>query len=97
MRIKRIYRSALFLAAPAAAAAMLAASIASPPQAIAGPNVEGCVDVYGVSACGSAKVPNINGVSKVIPNVSVPNINMPNIKVPKVKVPNVKVPKVGRR
>ncbi|GJO39752.1 hypothetical protein DAVIS_01019 [Mycobacterium marinum] len=28
-----------------------------------------------------AKVPNLNSVEQVVPNVSVPNINLPNVKV----------------
>ena len=102
MGFRRIYLTAILAAAPVAAAVILGASIVSPPNVQL--KSDACVGVAGVSACVDAdvKVPNINGVGKVIPNVPVPNINMPNvkvpnIKVPNVKVPNVKVPKVGRR
>jgi hypothetical protein len=83
MRIRRIYLTAIVAAAPAAAAAMLAVFIASPPQLNADPGLEGCVDVAGVSACGSVGtgVPNINAVENVIPYVPVPNINLPKVKV----------------
>jgi hypothetical protein len=77
MRIRRIYLTALLGAAPAAAAVMLAAFIASPPHINADPGVGGCVDVVGVSACTSVDVgiPNINAVENVVPDIPVPNIN----------------------
>jgi hypothetical protein len=83
MRIRRIYLTAMLATVPAAAAAMLAAFIASPPQLNADSGVGGCVDVVGVSACSSVDVdvPNINAVENVVPNVHVPNINVPNVKV----------------
>ena len=76
---RRISRTAIFAAAPTAAVAMLAASIANPPQANA--DVEGCVNANGVEVCGSADVPSINNVKKVIPDIPVPNINVPNVKI----------------
>ena len=79
---KSISRTAAFAAAPVAAAAMLAASISSPPRANA--DVEGCVNSYGVQVCGSAdgsNIPSVNDVRNVIPNVPVPNINLPNVNV----------------
>ena len=84
---KRISRTAVLAVAPAAAAAMLAASITHPPQASA--DVTGCVNSYGVEVCGSADVPDLNDVKKVIPDIPVPNINLPNVK--------VKPPKIKRR
>lgn len=76
---RQISRSAIFAAAPVAALAMLGASIADPPQAKS--DVSGCVNTAGVEVCGSADVPSINDVKKVVPNVPVPNINLPNVKV----------------
>jgi len=83
MRIRRRYLTVIVATVPAAAAAMLGAFIASPPQLNADPGVGGCVDVVGVSACTSADigVPNLNAVENVVPNVQVPNINVPNVKV----------------
>ncbi|MEK1230389.1 hypothetical protein OSI88_06430 [Mycobacterium ulcerans] len=37
--------------------------------------------IPGVSVDIDAKVPNLNSVEQVVPNVSVPNINLPNVKV----------------
>ena len=77
---KRISRTAVLAAAPAAVAAMLAASITHPPQASA--DVGGCVNTNGVEVCGSADVAGaVNDVVDVIPNVKVPNFNLPNVKV----------------
>ena len=77
MRIRRI-----LLAAVPAAGAVLATALASPPHVNANPQVRGCVDAAGVSACTSANVPNINAVANAIPNIQVPNINVPHINVP---------------
>ncbi|MCH9642664.1 MAG: hypothetical protein K0U70_03905 [Actinomycetia bacterium] len=76
---RQISRKAILAAAPIAAVAMLGASVADPPQAKA--DVTGCVNTAGVEVCGSADVPSINDVKKVVPNVSVPNVNLPNVKV----------------
>ena len=85
---RRITRTAILATAPAAAAAMLAASIANPPQANA--DVEGCVNSNGVEVCGTADIAGaVNNVVDVIPNIPVPNINLPNV--------NIKPPKIGRR
>lgn len=75
---RRSSRTAIFAAA-AATAAMFAGSVAAPPQANA--DVEGCVNTYGVSVCGSADVPDLNDVKKVIPDIPVPNVNLPNVKI----------------
>jgi hypothetical protein len=77
MRIRRIYLTAMLATVPAAAAAMLAAFIASPPNVQL--KSDACVDVVGVSACADVDVPNINAVENVVPNVHVPNINVPNV------------------
>ena len=85
---RRITRTAILAAAPAAAAAMLAASITATPEAKA--DVSGCVNSYGVEVCGSADVAGaVNDVVDVIPDIKVPNINLPNVK--------VKPPKIKRR
>jgi len=67
------------VAVPAAVAAALLASIASPPHLRADPGIGGCVDAVGVSACANVGVPNINGVVNAIPNIPVPNINLPHV------------------
>jgi len=81
MRIRRIYLTAILATAPAAAAAMLAAFIASPPNVQL--KSDACVSGDVVSACADVdvKVPNLNSVTNAIPNIPVPNINMPNVKV----------------
>ena len=93
MRIRRtIYLTAILATAPTAAAVILGAFIATPPnvQYSARPHV----NVPGIPNI-DVKVPNLNGVTNAIPNIPVPNINMPNVKVPNIKVPNVKVPKIN--
>lgn len=77
MRFTRIVLRAI----PALGAA-IAASIASPHVAGANPQVQGCVNASGVSACTNFKVPNVNAVANAIPNISVPNINVPHVQVP---------------
>ncbi len=76
MRITRIVTLAI-----TAAAAVIAASVTSPPHLSAEPGVGGCVNVVGVSACSNVgvNVPNINAVANAIPNIPVPNINVPHI------------------
>lgn len=74
MRVRRIFQTVI----PAAAAA-LASTMATAPLVIADPQVQGCVNVAGVSACTSANVPNINAVANAIPNIQVPNINVPHV------------------
>ena len=77
MRIRRI----LLTAVPAAAAAVFAAAVASPPHLTADPGVGGCVNAVGVSACTNVgiNVPNLNAVANVVPRIRVPNINVPHI------------------
>ena len=77
MRIRRI----LLTAVPAAAAAVFAAAVASPPHLTADPGVGGCVNAVGVSACTNVgiNVPNLNAVANVVPRITVPNINVPHI------------------
>jgi hypothetical protein len=69
MRIRRI-----LLTAVPAAAAVFAASVASP-------RVGGCVNAVGVSACTNVgiNVPNLNAVANVVPRIPVPNINVPHV------------------
>ena len=76
MRIRRV-----FLTAIPAAAAVFAASVASPPHLTADPGVGGCVNAVGVSACTNANinVPNLNAVANVVPRIPVPNINVPHV------------------
>jgi hypothetical protein len=70
-----------FLTAIPAVGAVLAVSIASPPLVNADPQVGGCVNADGVSACANlpVNVPNINAVANAIPNIQVPNINVPHV------------------
>ena len=71
MRIRRTYLTAL-ATAPAAAAAILTALIASPPhvQLSSAPIHNAPLD----------DVPDINAPDRIdVPNVNVPNINLPNI------------------
>ena len=77
MRIRRI----LLTAVPAAAAAVFAAAVASPPHLTADPGVGGCVNAVGVSECTNVgiNVPNLNAVANVVPRIPVPNINVPHI------------------
>ncbi|NBP84893.1 MAG: hypothetical protein EBU23_10585 [Mycobacteriaceae bacterium] len=76
MRFKRI-----LLTAVPAALAVLVASITSPAPANADPQISGCANTMGVSACANVgvPVPNINAVANAIPNIPVPNINVPHI------------------
>lgn len=77
MRIKRIVLTLI-----PSAGAVLAASIAGSPAVSANPQVQGCVNASGVSACTNFNVPNLNAVANAIPNISVPNINVPHVQVP---------------
>jgi hypothetical protein len=79
MRIRRIYLTAILATAPAAAAAILAAPIASPQhvQFSAAPIHDAPLDNWG--NIDGVDMPNLNAVDDIIPGV--PNINMPNVKV----------------
>jgi hypothetical protein len=84
MRIRRTYLTAL-ATAPAAAAAILAALIASPPhvQLSSAPIHNAPLDdlnIPGVPGNIDFDVPDINVPDVIdVPNVNVPNINLPNI------------------
>ena len=84
MRI-RPYLTAILATAPAAAAAILAAPIASPPnlQLNAAPIHNAPLDdlnIPGVPGNIDFDVPDINVPDVIdVPNVNVPNINLPNI------------------
>jgi hypothetical protein len=84
MRIRRTYLTAL-ATAPAAAAAILAAVIASPPhvQLSSAPIQNAPLDdwnIPGVPGNRDFDVPDLNVPDMIdVPNVSVPNINLPNI------------------
>ena len=84
MRIRRTYLTALAIA-PAAAAAILAAVIASPPhvQLSAAPILNAPLDdwnVPGVPGDIDFDVPDLNVPDIIdVPHVDVPNINLPNI------------------
>ena len=84
MRIRRIDLTAILATAPAAAAAILAAPIASPPNvkltsvAIHDAPLDD-FNIPGVPGNIDYNVPNLNVPDNVVPNINVPNINMPNI------------------
>jgi hypothetical protein len=83
MRIRRLYLTAILATAPAAAAAILAASVANPPniQLSAAPIHNAPLDDWG--DIGDIDIPNINVPGNInVPNINVPDINMPNIHVP---------------
>ncbi|MGB8505214.1 hypothetical protein [Mycobacterium sp.] len=85
MRIRRIYLTAILATAPAAAAAILAAFIASPPnvQLSSAPIHDAPLDdlnIPGVPGNIDYDVPDLNVPDMIdIPNINVPNINLPNI------------------
>jgi hypothetical protein len=89
MRIKRIYLTAILATAPAAAAAILGAVIASPPNAqlSAAPIHDVPLDDWVDVDVDVPGVPNLNGVPNVVPNINVPNINLPNINPGQVGLP----------
>jgi len=76
MRTRRILFTAV-----SAASGILFASIAGPAPVNADPQISGCANAVGVSACANVgvPVPNINAVANAIPNIPVPNINVPHI------------------
>ena len=83
MRI-RLYLTAILATAPAAATAILAAFIASPPnvQLSSAPIHDAPLDdlnIPGVPGNIDYDVPDLNAVDNVVPNINVPNINLPNI------------------
>ena len=83
MRIRRTYLTTILATPLAAAAAILAGSIANPPnvQLSAAPIHKAPLDDIGDFNGGD--IPNINVPGHVdVPNVNVPDINMPNIHVP---------------
>ena len=85
MRIRRTYLTAILATAPAAAAAILAAFIASPPnvQLSSAPIHDAPLDDFnipGVPGNIDYDVPDLNVPDMIdIPNINVPNINLPNI------------------
>ena len=83
MRIRHTYLTTLLATAPAAAAAILAAHIANPPnvQLSSAPIQNAPLDDWG--DIGDIDIPNINVPGNInVPNINVPDINMPNIHVP---------------
>ena len=84
MRIRRTYLTAL-ATAPAAAAAILAAFIASPPrvQLSAAPIHNAPLDdlnIPGVPGNIDFDVPDLNVPDVIdVPNIDVPNMNLPNV------------------
>ena len=85
MRIRRTYLTAILATAPAAAAAILAAFIASPPnvQLSSAPIHNAPLDDFnipGVPGNIDYDVPDLNVPDMIdVPNINVPNINLPNI------------------
>jgi hypothetical protein len=84
MRIRRTHLTAILATAPAAAAAILAAPIASPPniQLNAAPIHNAPLDdlnIPGVPGNIDFDVPDLNAVDDIVPNINVPNVNLPNI------------------
>jgi hypothetical protein len=80
MRISRTYLTTILATPLAAAAAILAASVANPPnvQLSAAPIQNAPLDDIG--DFGGGDIPNINVPGHIdVPNVDVPDINMPNI------------------
>ena len=80
MRIRRTYLTTILATPLAAAAAILAGSIANPPnvQLSAAPIHKAPLDDIGDFNGGD--IPNINVPGHIdVPNVNVPDINMPNI------------------
>ena len=85
MQIRRTYLTALAIA-PAAAAAILATLIASPPHIqlssapIHNAPLDGDLNIPGVPGNIDFDVPDLNAPDIIdVPNVNVPNINLPNI------------------
>jgi hypothetical protein len=84
MRIRRTYLTAL-ATAPAAAAAILAAFIASPPQVqLSSAPIHNAplddLNIPGVPGNIDFDVPDLNVPDMIdVPNISVPNMNLPNI------------------
>ncbi|MGA8253645.1 MAG: hypothetical protein ACLP3C_22630 [Mycobacterium sp.] len=85
MRIRRTYLTAL-ATAPAAAAAIFAAVIASPPHVqlssapIHNAPLDGDLNIPGVPGNIDFDVPDVNVPDIIdVPHVDVPNINLPNI------------------
>lgn len=86
MQLRRIYLCTILAAAAAGVAVTLAAFPTSSPhiRPSSAPIHDLPLDdlgIPGVSVDIDAKVPNLNSVEQVVPNVSVPNINLPNVKV----------------
>jgi hypothetical protein len=83
MRITRTYLTTLLATPLAAAAAILAVSVANPPnvQLSSAPIHNAPLDDWG--DIGDIDIPNINVPGNInVPNINVPDINMPNIHVP---------------
>ena len=80
MRITRTYLTTIIATPLAAAAAILAVSVANPPnvQLSSAPNQNAPLDDIG--DIGDFDIPNINVPGHIdVPNINVPDINMPNI------------------
>ena len=80
MRIRRLYLTTILATPLAAAAAILAASVANPPnvQLSSAPIHNAPLDDWG--DIGDIDIPNINVPGHIdVPNINVPDINMPNI------------------
>ena len=96
MRIRRTYLTAILATAPAAAA-ILAAFIASPPnvQLSSAPIHDAPLDDFnipGVPGNIDYDVPDLN-----VPDIiDIPNINVPNINLPNINPGNVGLPGRGR-
>ena len=78
MRIRRTYLTTILATPLAAAAAILAGSVTSPPNVSAAPIQNAPLDDWG--DVGDFHVPNINVSGHIdVPNIDMVDMNMPNI------------------
>jgi hypothetical protein len=78
MRIRRTYLTTILATPLAAAAAILAGSVANPPNVSAAPIQNAPLDDWG--DVGDFHVPNINVSGHIdVPNIDMVDMNMPNI------------------
>lgn len=82
MRIRRPYLTTILATAPAAAAAILAASVANPPNAqlSSAPIHNAPLDILDdIGDIGDFDIPDFDVPYVDVPGIHVPDINMPNI------------------
>jgi hypothetical protein len=95
MKIRHIYLTAMLAAAPAAVAAILAATPTASPADVQ-PSFNAALHNVPLDPCDLGGDCNIPGIPGNVDRPDVPDVNVPNVNVPDINPPNINVPHIGR-